>query len=379
MTRTDDSPPGPLELMESARAKYTLALGRMRRGPPELALLSLHGSLEDALRGHALRQRLAAAGDPFPQLVDALTSDARAPLEATEAEIIRRMHRLRARVAHGEQIAVAAGTIDAYRRLAARLLPRYGVLVVGPEDEGEGEAPRDPGVESAPPRRRMDDVEAIPPRHEPERGRTTARLARPPRERSAYPDDELARYSSRPRRGLPGATGRADAAPDGWRRAQPWLLPLLIIVSLFLIGAAVSISLQQIRDVKALPTAPVATAPGGATPPPRASADAVEGVNSVAATRPAAAPGATTTPSATPAAATGALAVGQRARVSTQIPLNLRDRPGAAQDNAVLLVLEPNTLVEVVDGPRQADGFTWWKVRVANSEGWCAGEYLEAR
>ena len=55
MTQTDDSPLGPLELMESARVKYSLALARLRRGPPELALLSLHGRPGHDIPGQVLR------------------------------------------------------------------------------------------------------------------------------------------------------------------------------------------------------------------------------------------------------------------------------------------------------------------------------------
>ncbi|MBX0329359.1 SH3 domain-containing protein [Oscillochloris sp. ZM17-4] len=370
--------------MESARAKYTLALGRMRHGPPELALLSLHGSIEDALRGHAMRQRIPAAAEPFPQLVEALTADMRAPLAEAEAEGIRRMHRLRARVAHGEQIAVAAGTIDAYRRLAARLLPRYGVLVVGPEEDAGPDELSEADVAPIPPRRQRVDVAPIPPRHEPSGGRTTARIPRAPHERSAYPDDELARYATRPRRGgAEPAQGRdrrrTDALAARWQRAQSWVLPLLIIASIFLIGAAILISMQQIRAARALPTpVPSALAPAIATPPPQASADAVESVNGVA---PAAtAPTATAAATPTPAAVPGALAVGRGARVIASIQgLNLRERPGIDPTIPILLGLQPGTDALVVGGPVEADGMTWWKVQSANIEGWCAGEYLEPR
>ncbi|NTW04163.1 MAG: SH3 domain-containing protein [Oscillochloris sp.] len=391
MTRTDDSMPGPLELMESARTKYTLALARLRRGPSELALLSLHGSLEDALRGQAVRRKLTGANESFPQLLDALVADEQTPLSAAEADGIRRMHTLRARVAHGEHLAVAEETIDAYQRLVARLLPRYGILVVGPEDTGEVVSPpRNPG-ETSPPRRRFDDVEPIPPRHAAERGRTTTKLERPPRERTAYPDDDMARYATRPpRKGPPertytGALGRFEAHIDRWQQMNPWLLPLLIIISVFLIGAVISISLQQLREVhdRSVATAS-AFAPKIITASPQSSADIGVSVGNVASTP--MAPAASTvgsavtiTPGASPTARPGTLVIGGTARVSTEIPLNLRESPGTDPNIPVLLILEPNTLVEVVDGPLQADGFTWWKVRAANSEGWCAGEYLEAR
>jgi hypothetical protein len=373
--------------MESARAKYTLAQGRLRRGPPELTLLSLHGSLEDALRGHALRQRLPAAVEPFPQLLDALTTDRQLPLSEAEAEGIRRMHRLRARVAHGEQIAVTATTIDAYHRLVARLLPRYGVMVVGVDDEGEAAALPRPGAEPAQPRRRLDDVEAIPPRHSTERGRTTSRLGSPPRERSVYPDDQLARYSARPRRKADardlfgGDAGQASTRADRWQRSQAWVLPLLIIVSIFLIGAAISISLQQLRAVQVAPTAAAATAfaPQITTVAPQPSPSPAQGVNGVQPQRAPATVATSSAPTAQPVP--GSLAVGRGARVSAEIslPLSLRDRPGTDPTIPILLGLQPGTRVDVVGGPAQADGHTWWKVRIANIEGWCSGQYLEAQ
>jgi hypothetical protein len=57
----------------------------------------------------------------------------------------------------------------------------------------------------------------------------------------------------------------------------------------------------------------------------------------------------------------------------------VRDRPGTDQSIPVLLTLSPDTFVDIVGGPLQQDGFTWWKVRSANIEGWCAGEFLQPR
>ena len=377
MTSTDDSPPGPLELIESAREKYTLALARLRHGPPELALLSLHGSIEDALRGHALRQRLPAATEPFPQLLAALAADRQATLSAGEAEGVRRMHRLRARVAHGEQIAVTATTIDAYRRLAARLLPRHGVMVVGPEDEAEPPGPPMSSPDFAAPRHRSEDADSIPPRRDPDRGRTTTRLSPPPRERSAYPDDQLARYAARPRRGsethapFDEGAGRADALADRWRRSQAWVLPLLIIVSIILIGAAITISLQQLRAAQAIriPATTQIIAMASQTSPSASQA--------IGSAQPQRTVATVTTAGPTAQPAPGALATGRRARVSAGGPaLNVRDRPGIGQGTPVF-ILQPDTRVDIVEGPVQADGIEWWKVRVINQEGWCAGQYLE--
>ncbi|NTV65726.1 MAG: SH3 domain-containing protein [Oscillochloris sp.] len=303
-------------------------------------------------------------------------------MSTAEAEIVRRMHRLRARVAHGEQITLAAGTLDAYHRLAARLLPHYDVLVVGPEDAAAA-PPLARAEAEVPPRRRFDDVEAIPPRHTPDGTRTTTRLRRPPpRERTVYPDDDLARYTGRPRRNQ-GDYAELDSGESQFerlQRTQPWLLPLLIIVSVFLIGAAISISLQQIRAARSISLATAtAFAPAVTTISPVPSVNAGATVNNVV-------PTLTTTvvvsPTLTVTVATpvpGVLAIGQGALVGTEIPLNLRERPGLDPNIPVLMILNPGTEVLVVEGPTSADGLSWWKVRVANLEGWCAGDYLVPR
>ena len=67
------------------------------------------------------------------------------------------------------------------------------------------------------------------------------------------------------------------------------------------------------------------------------------------------------------------------ARNKRSITLNLRERPGTDLAIPILLTLDPNTVIDVVGGPVQMDGLTWWKVRGANIEGWCAGQYLGAR
>jgi hypothetical protein len=59
--------------------------------------------------------------------------------------------------------------------------------------------------------------------------------------------------------------------------------------------------------------------------------------------------------------------------------LSVRAKPGTATDNLVVFGLGPGTAVEVLRGPVEADGYTWWQVRSPLGEGWCAGQYLEAR
>jgi hypothetical protein len=189
---------------------------------------------------------------------------------------------------------------------------------------------------------------------------------------------------ARPRRGvegrdpLGGGAGRVEALADRWRRSQAWVLPLLIIVSIFLIGAAISISLQQLRAVQAIPTAAAATAfaPQITTAAPQASPSAAQAVDNIPPQRPATT---AATARATALPSPGEIAIGREARVISELPLNLRTHPGTDQAIPVLFVLQPGTRVEVVDGPMQADGLAWWKVRVANQDGWCVGQYLEAQ
>lgn len=367
----NDALPSPIELMDSARQKYTLAQARIRRGPPELALLSLHGSLEDALRARAIHRRLPAAAAPFPQLIDALAADADAPLSTAEAESVRKMHRLRARVAHGEQITVAAETIEAYQRLIVRLLSRYGVLVVGPEDE-------------PPPRAERATTTRL------ERGATRpiagagARWAadsegagaRGQRRRSTssfpildrYPDLAPGRESGPRSR---WATYEAERAASFFERSQTWLVPLLIIVTIFLIGATISIALQQMGTPSALPTAPVVTsfAPEITTAP-------ISGASVNEPEPPTATAEATSSP-LTPTPSDG-LAPGVTAYVRLEISgANLRALAGTNQQ--IVLGLAPGTQVQVIDGPVEADGLQWWRVRIADIEGWCAADLLEVR
>ena len=396
-TQQDEPTPGPLELLESAKTKYQLALSRLRRGPAELALLSLHGAIEDVLRAHGLRLGLPAAYEPFPLLLDALVMVRQQPLSAAEAEGVRRMHRLRARVAHGEQLVVTRETIDAYQRLAARLLPRYGVLVVAPEGAAGGAA----GEAAAPGAARRDTATAL--RAERvagvQRG-DTARVEReakpaqqPRRERTVYPDDNAARYMSRaqPSRAtadLPLAREwargdervlRAERRADFLARAQGWLLPTLAIITIFLIGLVISVGLQQMQ---AEPIVPTAAVPALAAPTFAAqittTAAFTSAISSVAPSE--GAPTAAQSASVAPSSAVAGLAAGRTAYVRNDaVALNVRARAGTAANNPIVFTLAPGTAVEVIGGPQAADGFTWWQVRGPTGEGWCAGQFLELR
>ncbi|NJN15599.1 MAG: SH3 domain-containing protein [Oscillochloris sp.] len=404
MPLDSSSLPSPTELLDSARRKYTLAQARMRRGPAELALLSLHGSIEDALRAHTIRRRLPAAVAPFPQLVETLAGIADGGLEPAEAETIRRMHRLRARVAHGEQITVTAETIANYQRLVARILPRFGAVVIGPDDmsspaERAGFDPLQAAPPGDEPRQRsgrstvsLERTDVPPPRSTrtttsfvrddvppPRSGRTTTsyerddgrRQDRRSRSTSDYP--LLDRYPDLARRDLSQSDdriARTEQLAGMFSRVQSWLIPTLIIVSIFLIGLAISFTLQQPPSEPQPPatsTGEAAFAPVITTAPAINSAIQSDAADTTA-------PEPTVTPEPTPEG----LRPQSRATVVDSIPgLNLRAQPG--QDQQIVLSLAPGTEVEVLEGPIDLAGLEWWRVRSAGIEGWCVGEFLVPR
>lgn len=59
-------------------------------------------------------------------------------------------------------------------------------------------------------------------------------------------------------------------------------------------------------------------------------------------------------------------------------PLRMRDQP--TLNGAVLVRLGNGTVLTVVDGPREADGYTWWMVRTEGGrDGWVAENWLELK
>lgn len=366
----DDTPHTPIALMDSARAKYALAQSRSRRGPAELALLSLHGCLEDVLRAYALLRGLPEGGAPFLQLLDALLSDGQSPLSVAEAEGIRRMHRLRARVAHGEQIAVTAETIDAYQRLVAKLLPRYGIPVAAPEGPPPDEQPTAITRRTTTMRAERAERPEAPP---------AGGLARRRGEtdRSTYP--LLDRYPELDprRRGQAPPPARRDlfaslALNGPLGRVQRWLIPALIIISVFAIGLAFSTWVQQVSPRRDIPvTLPAGLATSAATP--ASTAGAV--TNAVVGAQPSPEP-ATSTPTELPA---GVIAPGRTVYVKpgTAGGLAMRTEPSTAAQ--AITWIPPDTPIQVVSGPRTTEGRLWWEVSYDGQQGWSAADFLETR
>jgi hypothetical protein len=75
-------------------------------------------------------------------------------------------------------------------------------------------------------------------------------------------------------------------------------------------------------------------------------------------------------------AQSSAIEIGDTVQVTTDgSRLNLRQAPGTSQP--VVTQLEPGTVLTVIDGPQEADGYTWWKLQGEAGTGWAAGRYLE--
>lgn len=77
----------------------------------------------------------------------------------------------------------------------------------------------------------------------------------------------------------------------------------------------------------------------------------------------------------TPAPAT-VIVVGATARVVGTDGAALRARATPSRDATILARFAEGAVVEVIDGPVEAEGLTWWRVRGTAGEGWCAANFL---
>ena len=90
---------------------------------------------------------------------------------------------------------------------------------------------------------------------------------------------------------------------------------------------------------------------------------------------------ATTVPTAAPTVIRPTVVSGLRpngaAIVDTGSNDGLRLRKDPGQTGVVLRSIKNGERLSIVDGPREADGITWWKVIYATDEGWVAGQFLK--
>lgn len=81
-----------------------------------------------------------------------------------------------------------------------------------------------------------------------------------------------------------------------------------------------------------------------------------------------------TTPTGRP---TPSLRPGAKASVSGTGGQGLQLRSGADTGHARIKTLAEGAVVEILDGPKQASGYTWWQVRdEVGTTGWVADEWL---
>ncbi len=146
-----------------------------------------------------------------------------------------------------------------------------------------------------------------------------------------------------------------------------------VLLSLFVIGLAALVVVMAVRNLggEELPPTPsiveeakvtpiIATFTPGPTATP---------VNVLPVASPTSAPAAQPVPTA--------VAIGVTAEVDAGgNGLNLREGPGLTFQ--VLALLPDGTRLEVLDGPQEVDGYTWWRVRTLDDgrEGWVAGDFL---
>lgn len=103
------------------------------------------------------------------------------------------------------------------------------------------------------------------------------------------------------------------------------------------------------------PTVTLAPRPT-ATPPQAATATSTDATEETSPTAPAA----------------DTIAVGGYVRVAADAGLSFRQNPSTS--GALIQVLDSGTTLEVIGGPREADGYTWWQLRTLDdgNEGWSA-------
>lgn len=164
------------------------------------------------------------------------------------------------------------------------------------------------------------------------------------------------------------------------RREGPALdltsLSVRVVLTALLVGLALLFFFLLVRPRGALepePTPTVLAAEGGTVVLPTFTPGATATPRATATTEAAAA-------SETPTAVAPAteLAVGVTAEVANTDNLGLRLRSGPGLNFTTALILADGTRVEILDGPREADDFTWWQVETeTGTVGWAAADFLK--
>jgi len=340
-------------LRASSRAKYASGAERLRMGEDALALLSFHGALADGLWAYLIEQ-----GQP-PQawacVLEALRADGERPLSDEQAQVLEANYQLRTRIAQGEDVDLDRSEVAGYQQVAWQVLRTYGVSV----DQRAARVP----VERETPRR--------------------------PEQATAAADDQGAGVSNRQGPPAKDWSDWREQAIDQVQRNRRLLVPVVAGLVVFLLLCVTLRSLfggggtPQSASATPRPTPPLSVPVGDATTPPPVGTSLANEQAALLPTASGAAPTAAVgqAPAAGPNAPTlGGLVIGGRAIVSTQgDPLNLRTQPSTGSSSSVIAALATGTSLEVLEGPTQAEGFTWWRVRAGQQEGWVVGDFLSAQ
>jgi hypothetical protein len=149
-----------------------------------------------------------------------------------------------------------------------------------------------------------------------------------------------------------------------------WQLRMLLALCIIWLGPTIACGSFAPRPTPT-PTTPAEVETGGDVLTEGTAQEAPTPTPAAVATEtPTMIPTPTATVATTPQAGT-ALAPGQPARVVAPAGLNMRDAPSAGAN--LLLQLGTGVRVTVLEGPQQADGFTWWRVDDGQGNvGWVA-------
>jgi hypothetical protein len=156
------------------------------------------------------------------------------------------------------------------------------------------------------------------------------------------------------------------------REPIPWLwLGLGVVVTIVAIFVAISLAnafLEREPLVTSLPTPTIIrlTAPATAEPSPTSPQPS-----------PTAIPTFTPRPTPDPSIAPPEITVGFYAEVANTDGIGVSLRSGASTDSSRFSTVPEGTILLIIDGPREANNFVWWQVRLDDgSEGWVAGDFI---
>ncbi len=175
---------------------------------------------------------------------------------------------------------------------------------------------------------------------------------------------------------------RARSSQEGWPKWMYFAVPALVIfVVVGLWWALFYPPSEAVESGVAAPTRPVGVAQPTQSPTeqPTLAAFAPTATTTLP-TLPPPTPtqeGAAADQPAAPEGPREPLSIGDMASVCCTDGIGLRMRSGAGTGHPVVKMLAEDKVVEVVGGPQEATGFTWWQVRdEVGTSGWVASEFL---